>query len=674
MNIFSGIIFPLNITLLSFFTTLLVASGKSKEDTVIADVYKAIVRIEVISEKGSGGRMMKSRSTGSGVIIDRNGIIVTNHHVAGKAIRLNCRLHDGEEVMADLLGADAMTDLAVLKLRLDGREDLKNRLSTAKFGDSDKVKVGDICYAMGSPAGLSQSITRGIVSNTAMISPNTGSFRLDGENVGELVRWLGHDAVIFPGNSGGPLVNVKGLIIGINEVGIGSLGGAIPSNLAKKISKELRESGFISRSWTGLECQPVIEQGLKGIMVGGVIDGSPAEKAGLIPGDRIIRYANRSFNAQIDEDLPLFNQFAYSLKPGNKIKIEGFRNKTPKSWYILPILRESAYSKEKELKSWGITGRNFTLMSSLEARRENTSGVQVHSVRRGGPSFSAKPSLLPGDVITKVGKASVGNVNDLLLITRKITRGKNESVSTLVEFERNLSKFMTVVKIGPETEESQPLEAWKPWLGISSQVLTRELSEALELPVNSRGIRVAQVFPETPAENGGLIPGDLLFRVDGQIIAANRPEDSEVFGNMIKQYKTDAQITLSGMRDHQPIDFNITLSKRPPPSNELPDLKDKTFEFTIREISYADIVNARLEMETNGLIVENVEPAGWAALSGLRQGDILLKINQTPVNDIQEFKKLIEEQVDTKAKSIVFFVRRGIHTLYLEVQPDWKES
>ena len=79
-------------------------------------------------------------------------------------------------------------------------------------------------------------------------------------------------------------------------------------------------------------------------------------------------------------------------------------------------------------------------------------------------------------------------------------------------------------------------------------------------------------------------------------------------------------------------------------------------------------------METNGLIVENVEPAGWAALSGLRQGDILLKINQTPVNDIQEFKKLIEEQVETKAKSIVFFVRRGIHTLYLEVQPDWKES
>ena len=101
---------------------------------------------------------------------------------------------------------------------------------------------------MGSPAGLSQSVTRGIISNLALISNRSGSFRLDGENVGELVRWLGHDAVIFPGNSGGPLVNQQGEIIGINEVAIASLGGAIPSNLAKSVSQELAEKGYIERS------------------------------------------------------------------------------------------------------------------------------------------------------------------------------------------------------------------------------------------------------------------------------------------------------------------------------------------------------------------------------------------------------------------------------------------
>jgi serine protease Do len=218
-------------TTLSLFICNFALSAENIEDNQsLSEVYKAIVRIEVISEKGSGGRMMKSRSTGSGVIISKDGIVITNHHVAGKATRLTCRLYNGEEIMADLIGADAMTDLAVLKLRLEERKNLADNLTVAKFGNSAEVKVGDTCYAMGSPAGLSQSITRGIISNLAMISPFRGSFRLDGENVGELVRWLGHDAIIFPGNSGGPLVDVNGRIIGINEVGIGSLGGAIPAN------------------------------------------------------------------------------------------------------------------------------------------------------------------------------------------------------------------------------------------------------------------------------------------------------------------------------------------------------------------------------------------------------------------------------------------------------------
>ena len=128
----------------------------------------------------------------------------------------------------------------------------------AKFGDSSALEVGDTVLAMGSPAGLSQSVTQGIVANTEMIAPG-GAMRLDGESVGELVRWIGHDAVIFPGNSGGPLVNLKGEIIGVNEVGIGSLGGAIPSNLARKVADELIAKGHVERSWIGLVAQPLLK-------------------------------------------------------------------------------------------------------------------------------------------------------------------------------------------------------------------------------------------------------------------------------------------------------------------------------------------------------------------------------------------------------------------------------
>ena len=640
----------------------------------VENIYPAIVRIEVVSEEGSRGRMMKSRSTGSGVIISKDGRVVTNHHVAGKATRITCRLHDGEEVMADLLGADAMTDLAVLRLRMEDRSKKSKALTVATFGDSDQVEVGDVCFAMGSPAGLSQSVTRGIVSNVALISPNQGSFRLDGENVGELVRWLGHDAIIFPGNSGGPLVDDKGFIIGINEVGIGSLGDAIPSNLARAVSNELTENGYIARCWTGLECQPVLDPNEEGLLVSGIIEDSPAEKAGIKPGDIIKDYNGKKVMARIAEDLPIFNQFVYGMKIGKKVKITGLRKKKKISWTLVTSTRESAFAKEIELKSWGITIRDFTLMSSLEARRSSKEGAQIHSVGRGGPSNSAKPNLVPGDVITSIDGKKVKGINDMVRISQKITEGQKEPVSTLVSFERDIAQLLTVVKIGPEAEENRPVQAWKPWLGVSSQVLTRELSLALNLPKTTRGIRIAEVYPRTPAKKAGLKAGDLLFRIDGQIIQAYRTEDAEVFGNMIKEYKPGTIALFSGQRGEDKLDLNVTLEKRPDPANELPDSKEETFEFTVRELSFGDRVNQRLEEKEPGLIIENVEPAGWASLAGLRQGDLILKINGKAMSKVDFFEKEMGQMIKVRSKRIIFFVQRGIHTLFLELEPDWDNT
>ena len=640
----------------------------------VENIYPAIVRIEVVSEEGSRGRMMKSRSTGSGVIISKDGRVVTNHHVAGKATRITCRLHDGEEVMADLLGADAMTDLAVLRLRMEDRSKKSKALTVATFGDSDQVEVGDVCFAMGSPAGLSQSVTRGIVSNVALISPNQGSFRLDGENVGERVRWLGHDAIIFPGNSGGPLVDDKGFIIGINEVGIGSLGGAIPSNLARAVSNELTENGYIARCWTGLECQPVLDPNEEGLLVSGIIEASPAEKAGIKPGDIIKDYNGKKVMARIAEDLPIFNQFVYGMKIGKKVKITGLRKKKKISWTLVTSTRESAFAKEIELKSWGLTIRDFTLMSSLEARRSSKEGAQIHSVGRGGPSNSAKPNLVPGDVITSIDGKKVKGINDMVRISQKITEGQKEPVSTLVSFERDIAQLLTVVKIGPEAEENRPVQAWKPWLGVSSQVLTRELSLALNLPKTTRGIRIAEVYPRTPAKKAGLKAGDLLFRIDGQIIQAYRTEDAEVFGNMIKEYKPGTIALFSGQRGEDKLDLNVTLEKRPDPANELPDSKEETFEFTVRELSFGDRVNQRLEEKEPGLIIENVEPAGWASLAGLRQGDLILKINGKAMSKVDFFEKEMGQMIKVRSKRIIFFVQRGIHTLFLELEPDWDNT
>lgn len=194
--IFSNVAF-LIVAILAGHPSIFANDSQPKLNERVNSVYQSIIRIEVVSESGSNGRMLKSGSTGSGVIFDKSGLVLTNHHVAGKAKRLKCRLYDGEEINAALIGADALTDLAVIQLNLSERTKNSTPLQVATFGDSESLQVGDPCFAMGSPAGLSQSVTRGIISNLALISTRRGSFRLDGENVGELVRWLGHDAIIY---------------------------------------------------------------------------------------------------------------------------------------------------------------------------------------------------------------------------------------------------------------------------------------------------------------------------------------------------------------------------------------------------------------------------------------------------------------------------------------------
>jgi serine protease Do len=140
---------------------------------------------------------------------------------------------------------------------------------------------------------------------------------------------------------------------------------------------------------------------------------------------------------------------------------------------------------------------------------------------------------------------------------------------------------------------------------------------------------------------------------------------------MVKEYKTDATIRLTGFRSGSPLDLNVTLDKRPPPANELPKYEEETFEFTVRELSFSDRVLARLEKEQSGLSVDNVESAGWAALAGLMQGDLLLEIEGIAINQVNEFEKQMNDITRKKPKQIVFFVRRGIHTLFLELEPDW---
>ncbi len=650
-------------------------SGPSQAEIkrALEAVYPAIVRIDAVIEQGEQGRMQKQRVTGSGTIISEDGYVITNHHVAGRATRIVCRLATGEELDAVLVGTDPLTDIAVLKLDLSARRDPKARLPFARFGDSDKLRIGDTVFAMGSPAGVSQSVTKGIISNTAMIAPAGSVFILDGEPVGLLVRWIGHDAQIYSGNSGGPLVNLAGEIVGVNEVGIGSLGGAIPSNLARAIAEELIANGTVSRSWIGLEVQPLLKgaRDAKGVLVASVLPDSPAKAAGIQPGDLIIEFNGQPVpDCRLSEDIPMFNRLVLNTPVGATVTLKGLRNGQVVTWQLTTTNREPAQARETELKHWGLVVRDLTRTSALENKRPTKQGVLVDSVRPGGPCAESKPPLQSGDIIVKVADALVTNVADLVEFTRRFVGDSTERKPVLVTFERGAQQLVTVARIGPEPQEEKPARPQKAWLGVQSQVLTPELAEALGLD-GKKGVRVTQVLPDSPAARAGITVGDILLKLDGQVIPASTQADQELFDNMIRAYKVGSEAELEGVRNGEPIKLLVTLGQSPKTAPELAEYKDDRFEFTARELSLAERVEEKLDDTFAGVRVSVVQRAGWAALAGLSSGDIITAIDGRPIDSIPTLRETLQTLAKTKPRRTVFFVRRGVGTLYIEIEPRW---
>ena len=647
-------------------------AGSPAVDQAVAKVYPALVRIHVVVVSPADGRLRKMAASGSGAIISPEGYVVTNHHVAGKAERIICRLADGQEIDAVLVGTDPMTDISVLQLKLDQRKDPKAPVPTASFGDSDALRVGETVLAMGSPAGLSQSVTQGVVSNTQLILPG-GSMSLDGESVGNLVRWIGHDATIYHGNSGGPLVNLRGEIVGINELGIGGIGGAIPSNLARQVVRCLISDRKVCRSYTGLECQAVLKNynGPPGVLVAGVVPGSPAAATDIASGDVITELNGQKVSAALAEELPILNQRMASYAPGSKLRLTVWRAGATRTVELTTVERERALGKDEELKAWGMTASDFTMFSALELQRPDKDGVRVLTIRPGGPCSEAKPAILVGDVIVEVGGTVVRNVAELRKVTESVVKDSPKRVEALVGFERGVRKYLTVVRVGRDEEPKDPARSRKAWLGVATQVLTADLARALNLAGKS-GVRVVQVMSGANAEKAGLKVGDIILKLDGRIIEARAVEDEEVFPNLIRLRDIDQKVRLDVVRDGQPLQVEVVLETPPAPGSELESHKDVDFEFTAREMSFFDRTEKKLDPKLEGVLVHRVEPAGWAALGGLDAGDVLMSVDGKAVASIRLLREALSAARKAKATRVVFQIRRGVHTAFLEISPAWE--
>ena len=649
------------------------ASGKAPamDDPMLARVFPSIVRIEAIRLRPSDGRLTKQWSGGSGVIISAQGHLVTNCHVTEDGDFFRCYLYDGAHIEAKLIGQDALTDLAVLQLDLSQRPAGAAPLVVAKFGDSAALVAGEEIFAMGSPGFLSQSVTRGVVSNPSLVLPEqtVGHMMLRGENVGMLVRWVLHDAKIFGGNSGGPLVNSKGAIVGINEIAVVGLSGAIPSNLARVVAEQIISSGRVTRGWSGLTVQPRLEAEGEavGVIVGDVAANSPAAKAGFLPGDVILAGDGQAIEEAEEKAVAHFNRLEASQLPNNAFVVDFVRAGQKQTARIILSKREPARADDTEMRTWGAVVRDVTQKLARDERLPDVRGVWLENVRPAGPCGQAEPTLRREDVLIAVDGQPVASVAELRSLTEKLMADAPKGVRTvLASVRRDGAVLNSVVDLRAVDERNVTQQARKAWLGASSQPLTPKLSARLGIK-GEGGARLTRIYPGTKAEAAGLKIGDVITAIDGAPVPARRAEDTDVLARQIRQYRSGTEAKFSIWRDGAMQEVAVTLEEQPVPAAEMPWWQDLQLEFSAREIAFDDRIRLQLAKDAKGALVESAIPAGWAALAGLRADDVIEAAGGTKIASLEDLKRA-REQAATSGKSWwVLLVRRRGQTLFVEL-------
>jgi len=371
-------------------------------------VFPAVVYVKCLQESHEAGRKITQEMAGSGVIISPEGQLLTNWHIVDKAVEIRCLLYDGRALDAKVLGKDKDTDLALVKLELAAGS---AGLPCAPLGDSGKLKEGDFVMAMGAPWGLNRSVSIGIISCTRRFLPEHSEYSL----------WLQTDASISPGNSGGPLVNTAGEVVGINTLAVlmgGDMGFAIPAETIQIILPQLRQHGKVNWSWTGLQLQPLKDfgrniyfEGTEGVVVAETDPESPARRAGILARDRILAVNGQKVVAMWAEDLPEIRRQFGLLAKYKPATLELTRDGKPMSIELTPREKGKVEGEELDCPRWDFTVKTINQFDNPDLYYYRKQGVFVYGIKY--PGNAGEAGLEAKDIILNIDGKKVTTLADV---------------------------------------------------------------------------------------------------------------------------------------------------------------------------------------------------------------------------------------------------------------------
>ncbi|HTA65211.1 MAG TPA: PDZ domain-containing protein [Xanthomonadaceae bacterium] len=639
-------------------------------------VMPYVVSILTVSQSFSQGEPTLSLSSGSGTVITPQGDIVTNAHVVEKGKAFRVVFADGRELPAKLVGEDTLSDLAVLHAEPAKPEVFKH----AEFATTNDLQAGDTVLAMGAPWGLSNSMSAGVVNNPRRLLVSLFDDEADYEDTlgpdlptGRYYAWIQHDAAIAPGNSGGPLVDMNGRIVGVNARGMvlgGDLAFAIPGPDAKRVVDALIQLHHVPRAYLGFRLRSLKgTDHANGVLLNAVDRDSPAEHAGLRAGDLLLTLDGRSVNAPQPIDVPGLQRDIAELPIGKALAlgIERDGKRLDVKLVTAPYPRDA--TDEIGYAPFGISLRELTAAMARRRGLEFNDGLMLTSLRPGGPAATARPALAAGDVLRTIDGKPVITAHDL-----KPWLDKPAKIEPLlIGFERDGEDLLTTLRPTYGDRSRTPLpELPQAWAGVEVQPVTSSLAPAFGEA--AQGYRISRIYPGSPLGTAGAKVGDIVTAIADQPLKPSSDNSTDQFDQAVRELEVGQPAKFAILHGTAPSVLTIKPTASPLEETGLKVLQVSKLGIQARELSFYDRVERHLPADQKGVYVSTVESGGPGGLAHLRGGDIVLSLDGHATPDLDAFSAALTQALQSHTPAIPILVVRGAEVSLLFLDRSWLQD